>query len=78
MSMKNNACYPAATEVPALPTVSSEKLRGQTMQVRVRVLEEGKGVQSLGPSSRKGQTFFLQWFVLVNITMCLAGGHVSP
>ena len=50
-----------------------------------RVPKEEKGVQSpqegergLGLSRRKGQTFFLYCFVLVNITMYLAQGHVFP
>ena len=49
------------------------------------VPKEEKGVQSpqegergLGLSRRKGQTFFLYCFVLVNITMYLAQGHVFP
>ena len=38
--------------------------------------KEEKGVW--GSQGEKDKYFFLYYFVLVNITMCLAQGHVSP
>ena len=41
-----------------------------------RVPKEEKGIW--GSQGEKDKYFFLYYFVLVNITKCLARGHVSP